>query len=81
MSFPIISQSLLLLDSVKFLFAFIIESINPSISSVFSTSISTAYFDNKFCNASCNEFPIATLFPEATITFFNTGVSDSFSIV
>ena len=38
-------------------------------SSVFSISISTAYFDNRFCNAFSKLSPIATLFPDATTTF------------
>ena len=76
MSFPIISQSLFSFDCVRFLFAFIIASINPSTSSVFSTSMSTAYLESKFSNAFVKLSPIATLFPDATTTFFSTGTSD-----
>ena len=43
--------------------------------------MSTAYLESKFSNALLKLFPIATLLPEATITFFNTGTSDSFNIV
>ena len=69
------------LDSFKFLLALIIASINPSTSSVFSTSISTAYLESKLAKACFKSFPIESLFPEATTTFFKIGTFDSLSIV
>ena len=72
-SFPICSQSLLCVDVFKLLFAFIIKSASSSKLSVFSISISTAYCETRFESASLNVFPIATLFPDATHTFFSTG--------
>ena len=50
-------------------------------SSVFSTSIATAYLESKFSKAFDKLSPIATLLPDATTTFFKIGTSDSFNIV
>ena len=65
---------------LKLLFAFIISWIKASSVSVFVTSIFVAYCELKFSIASVRLFPIATLFPDATIIFFKTGTSLSLSI-
>ena len=53
------------------MFAFIIVSIRPSISSVLLTSRLTADCDNNLLKAFSKLSPIATFVPDATITFSN----------
>ena len=67
MSLPICSQLLERFDSIRLLFAFIIDSISPSSVLVSSTSTLTAPVgDNRFFTAFPRSSPIAILFPDAT---------------